>query len=114
MSNKKLGAIAAVFAFAVTTGGMALAQSKCDAKITKAAGKNCACKTSVIAKAQRNGAAPDAMQLNKCRAKFDRECAKAMSNYADCDIHFFCGFVSAKVDACVAHLSASPSGAFLE
>jgi hypothetical protein len=116
MLKKKLVAIGAVFAFAVATGGMAFAQSKCDSGITKAAGKKCACKASVIAKAQGKGTAPDPAKLAKCEAKFDKACQKAVAR-GDCIVQLgSCAAMEATVDACVATLgsSASPSGAFLE
>ena len=116
MLKKKLVSIGAVLAFAVATGGMAFAQSKCDSGITKAQGKKCACKASVHAKAQAKGLAPDAAKLAKCEAKFDKACQKAIAR-ADCVVQLGnCAALEAEVDACVAGLtsSASPSGAFLE
>ena len=114
--TKKLLAIGAVFAFAVATGGMAFAApSKCDSGITKANGKKCSCKASVIAKAQAKDLAPDAAKLAKCEAKFDKACNKAIAK-GDCTgaQNTSCASNEAEVDACVADLSASPSGAFLE
>jgi hypothetical protein len=114
--TKKLLAIGAVFAFAVATGGTTYAvPSKCDSGITKAAGKKCSCKASVIAKAQAKDLTPDAAKLAKCEAKFDKACNKAVAR-GDCTgaQSTSCAAVEAEVDACVAGLAASPSGAFLE
>lgn len=114
--TKKLLAIGAVFAFAVATGGMTFAApSKCDSGITKASGKKCSCKASVNAKAQAKDLTPDAAKLAKCEAKFDKACQKAVAR-GDCTgaQNTNCATQEAEVDACVADLSASPSGAFLE
>jgi hypothetical protein len=97
-------------------GGSALAQSKCDSGVTKAAGKKAACKAGVNAKAQKKGTTPDAGKLVKCQDKFDKACNKA-KNAGDCVTQLqTCSAVEAEVDTCVATLIAggSPSGAFLD
>jgi hypothetical protein len=107
--------IGAVMAFAVANAGVALAQSKCDAGVTKAAGKKAACKAGVIAKAQQKGTTPDAAKLAKCAAKFDKACNKAKGNTkSPCSAQTqACSAIEAEVDACVASISGSPSAAFL-
>jgi hypothetical protein len=115
MLKMKFVAIGAIFAFAVATGGMAFAQSKCDSGITKANGKKCSCKASVYAKAQAKGLAPDPAKLTKCEDKHLKACNKAVAR-GDCTgaQNTDCASNEAEVDACVADLIASPSGAFLE
>jgi hypothetical protein len=115
MLKKKLVAIGAILAFAVATGGMAYAQSKCDSGITKANGKKCSCKASVIAKGQGKGTPADPAKLQKCEDKHLKACVKAIAK-GDCTgaQSTTCSANEAEVDACVAQLSASPSGAFLE
>ena len=105
--------IAAVLSLMV--GGTALAQSKCDSGVTKAAGKKVACKASAIAKAQKKGMATDPAKLSKCEDKFTKACNKAKSA-ADCVAQTqSCTAVEDEVDSCVTTISAaSPSGAFLE
>jgi hypothetical protein len=58
--------VGGLVALSLTVGGVAQAQSSCDAAITKAAGKKVDCKLTVIAKAQRTGAAADPVKLAKC------------------------------------------------
>jgi hypothetical protein len=108
-------AIGAMLAFAVASGGVALAQSKCDSAITKAAGKKAACKAGVNAKAQQKGGSPDPAKLAKCSAKFDKACTKAKGNTkSPCSAQSqSCAAIEAEVDSCVTTISASPSGAFL-
>jgi hypothetical protein len=115
MLKKKLVAIGAIFAFAVATGGMAFAQSKCDSGITKANGKKCSCKAGVFAKAQSKGDPVDLAKLTKCEEKFAKACVKAVGR-GDCTgaQSTSCTGNEAEVDACVAGLIASPSGAFLD
>src|SRR5262245_48574364 len=105
--------IAAVLSLMV--GGNALAQSKCDSGVTKAAGKKVACKASVISKAQKKGTSADPAKLMKCEDKFTKACNKA-KNAADCTAQTqTCTAIEGEVDSCVATISAaSPSGAFLE
>jgi hypothetical protein len=101
-------------AFAVATGGTALAQSKCDAGLTKAAGKKVACKAGVVAKAQGKGATPDGAKLSKCEAKYQKACGKAQQK-GDCTAQTqSCAQIEAEVDACVGDLQGSASGAFLD
>ena len=111
----RLVAMGAMLAFAVANGGTALAQSKCDAGLTKAAGKKVACKAGVIAKGQGKGTTPDATKLSKCEAKYAKACGKALSK-GDCSgaQATSCAANEAEVDACVADISSSPSGAFLD
>jgi hypothetical protein len=106
--------VAAVLALMV--GGSALAQSKCDSGVTKAAGKKVACKASVISKAQKKGTTPDSAKLAKCEDKFTKACTKAKSA-ADCSAQpQSCAAIEAEADTCVTTISSgsSPSGAFLE
>ena len=105
--------VAAVLSLMV--GGTALAQSKCDSGVTKAAGKKVACKASVISKAQKKGTTPDSAKLAKCEDKFNKACTKA-KNAGDCSTQTqSCTAIEGEVDSCVATISAaSPSGAFLE
>jgi hypothetical protein len=108
--------IALAVLFSVGASGMAFAQSKCDSKITKAAGKKCSCKAGVFAKAQGKGETPDPAKITKCEEKFDKACLKAQGA-GDCVAQQgSCASIEADVDACVATLitSASPSGAFVE
>jgi hypothetical protein len=103
-----------MLAVAVATGGTALAQSKCDSGLTKAAGKKVACKAGVIAKAQGKGTTPDGAKLAKCEAKYLKACNKAVAK-ADCSGQTQnCAQIEAEVDACVGDLSGSASGAFLD
>jgi hypothetical protein len=109
-------AIGAMVAFAVASSGMALAQSKCDSGLTKAAGKKVACKAGVVAKAQGKGTAPDSAKLAKCEAKFTKACTKALAK-GDCSAQGgspSCATIEAEVDSCVADIDSSPSGAFLD
>jgi len=109
----RLVAIGAMLTFAVATGGMALAQSKCDSGMTKAAGKKAACKAGVVAKGQSKGTAPDSAKLAKCETKYNKACTKAQAKgYCSAQTQT-CAQVEAEVDACVTDISGSPSGAFL-
>jgi hypothetical protein len=113
---RRLVAIAAGILFLAGVSGAAFAQSKCDSKITKGAGKKCSCKAGVHAKAQAKGLAPDPAKLAKCEEKFNKACSKGQAA-GDCVVQLgACASIEADVDACVATLisSASPSGAFLE
>jgi hypothetical protein len=105
--------IGAVLAFAVANGGVAFAQSKCDAAITKAAGKKAACKAGIHGKAQQKGLTPDPIKLGKCSAKFDKACQKAKTKGGCTDQSQTCAQIEAEVDSCVTTISGSPSGAFL-
>ena len=106
-------AIMAGLAFALAIGGTASAQSKCDAGITKAAGKKVFCKAKVNSKAQKNGTTPDAAKLTKCEDKFTKDCNKAQGQ-GDCQTQLQpCPLIEAEVDTCVAAIS-SPSGAFVD
>jgi hypothetical protein len=109
----RLLVIGAAVAFAVANGGVALAQSKCDAGITKAAGKKVACKAGVVAKGQQKGIAPNAAKLTQCETKFNKACTKAQTK-GDCSAQTqSCAGTEADVDACIVSISGSPSGAFL-
>ena len=103
-----------VAVLSLMVGGTALAQSKCDSGVTKAAGKKVACKASVISKAQKKGTSPDSAKLAKCEDKFNKACTKA-KGAGDCSVQpQSCTAIEAEADTCVATLSGSPSGAFLE
>ena len=113
---RRLVAIAAGLLFLAGASGAAFAQSKCDSKITKAAGKKVSCKAGVHAKAQGKGEAPDAEKLAKCEEKFNKACLKGQDQ-GDCSAQQgSCASIEGDADACVAELisSASPSGAFLD
>jgi len=115
ISGIQVLAAGAVVAFTLGTAGVASA-SKCDAGITKAAGKKVSCKAGVVAKAQQKNTSPDATKLAKCEAKFSKACTKAQSA-GDCSAQTeSCAATEAQADACVTTIStsASPSGAFLE
>lgn len=109
----RLVAMGAMLAFAVAFGGVAHAQSKCDSAVTKAAGKKAACKAGVNANAQKKGTTPDSAKLAKCSAKFDKACNKAKTKGGCAAQSQTCAQIETKVDNCVADISGSPSGAFL-
>ncbi len=91
------------------------AASKCDAAISKAAGKKVACKCGVIAKAQAKGVSPDPNKLAACGTKFSAACSKAKSA-GGCVAHTH-SCTSKENDAdesVVQDCLASPSGAFLD
>src|SRR5262245_2479322 len=99
-----------VVALSLALGGVAQAQSSCDAGITKAAGKKVACKTKVIAKAQETGSAPDTTKLARCETKFALSCARAQSD-GDCAAqNQECAAIEAAADGWVDSLS----GAFVQ
>jgi hypothetical protein len=98
--------VAAVFTAGIC--GTALAAgNKCDAGVTKAAGKKVACRDGVYAKGQAKGLAPDTAKLAKCDAKFGTICAKL----SGCVKHTSCATQENVADGCSNALS--PSGAFL-
>ena len=104
----------AIVSLSLAVGGTANATaSKCDAAITKAAGKKVYCKAGVNATAQKKGTTPDSVKLQKCEMKFDKACAKAQTK-GDCSLQTdTCAQIEARADACVPTI-ASPSGAFVE
>ncbi len=106
--------LGAMLSLGIMLGGTAgAAASKCDSGITKAAGKKVACKTGVIAAAQKKGTTPDATKLGKCTSKFSAACSKAKAA-GDCMVHTeSCGTTETHADTCVTNVSSSPSGAFL-
>ena len=81
-----------ILAVSVALGGIAQAQSSCDAGVTKAVAKKVSCKLKVFAAAQRIGITVDATKLTKCEVKFTAQCAGAQSK-GDC---------SAQARTCVA------------
>src|SRR4029453_5982131 len=94
-------------ALSLALSGVAQAQSSCDAGVTKAAGKKVACKTKVVAKAQKTGAAVDSVKLAKCETKFTSSCTKAQGQ-GDCTAQTQpCDTIEAAADACVDSLSAA-------
>lgn len=96
------GAVVALLAAALPAFQAHAVTSKCDAAITKAAGKKASCKASVYATAYAKDLAPDAVKLAKCEAKFDALCQKAKLA-ADCVVQTQpCDTVQDAVDACVA------------
>ena len=107
----------AIVSLSLAVGGTAnAAPSKCDAAITKAAGKKVYCKAKVHSTAQKKGTTPDTVKLGKCETKFDKACQKAQTK-GDCMVQAgSCPAIEGTADTCVATLilSASPSGAFLE
>jgi hypothetical protein len=66
-------------ALLTTLASLAQAQSHCDATKAKEAGKKLYCKTKVIAKADKTGAAIDQVKLVACETKFEAKCAKAVA-----------------------------------
>src|SRR5437870_2128052 len=80
---KLAGVAISSFAFLAATAGAALAASKCDAGITKAAGKKEGCLCGVYAKSQAKNLPADTAKIQKCKDKFAASCAKAQSA-ADC------------------------------
>src|SRR4029450_4730897 len=109
---RRLVAIAAGVLFLAGMSGAAFAQSKCDSKITKAAGKKCSCKAGVFAKAQGKGETPDPEKIAKCEERFNKAWLRGQDP-GDCVAQQgTCAGIEADVDACVATLisSASPSG----
>jgi len=110
----RLTAMGALLAFAVAIGGVVhAAPSKCDSGITKAAGKKVYCKAKVNSTAQKKGTTPDGTKLTKCETKFSQSCAKAQAA-GDCMTQTQpCAVVELEADVCVATISSSPSGAFL-
>jgi hypothetical protein len=78
------------------------AASKCDASITKAAGKKTSCKAGVYSKAYQKDEPVDLGKLTKCEEKFDAACVKAQAA-GDCIVQTQpCGAVESQVDTCVA------------
>src|SRR5438034_4168134 len=80
---KLAGVAIGCLAFLAAAPGVALAASKCDAGITKAAGKKEGCLCGVYAKSQAKNLTPDPAKIQKCKDKFSASCAKAQSA-ADC------------------------------
>lgn len=66
-------------AVAVAVTSSFAAGSKCDATISKAAGKKVACLCGVYAKAQLKGTSPDSAKLAKCGSKFLATCTKTQT-----------------------------------
>jgi len=91
------------------SGAFVLAQSSCDAGITKAAGKKVDCKLKVIAKAQQTGVAADTIKLARCETKFTSSCAKAQGR-GDCTAQTAtCDAIEVTADACVDDLDGGTS-----
>src|SRR5437762_1786638 len=80
---KLAGVAIGCFAFLAAAPGVALAASKCDAGVTKAAGKKEGCLCGVNAKSQAKNLTPDPAKSQKCKDKFSASCTKAQSA-ADC------------------------------
>jgi hypothetical protein len=92
-------------ALSLTAGGIAQAQSTCDAGITEAAAKKVACKLNVIARAQKRGNTVDTAELARCETKFAWSCAKARGKGV-CTLQTEeCDAIEAEADACVDSLS---------
>jgi hypothetical protein len=93
--------IADLLAVTLVVGGVAHAQSNCDANITKQAGKKVLCKAKVVAKGQKAGLPPDPGKLVKCEAKFAKKCLTAKAG-GGCVVHTeSCDATEAAADACV-------------
>jgi hypothetical protein len=112
------GLSVAVLAVSLVASGSGTAQaagSKCDAGITKAAGKKVYCKAKVNSTAQKKGTTPDSTKLAKCEDKFNKACTKAQAS-ADCSAQTqTCAQIETEADTCVTAISSgSPSAAFLE
>ena len=103
-------AIAAGLAFVLAWSGQAMAISKCNAGVDKAAGKKASCRCGALSKAQKKGGLPD---FSKCGPKFSAACAKAQTA-GDCSPKqgTACGTQETNIDA-AADSICSPSGAFL-
>ena len=102
-------AVAGLLAVSVALGGIARAQSTCDAGVTKAVEKKVSCKLKVFAAAQRTGIAVDATKLTKCEVKFAQQCAGARSK-GDCSAQArTCVAIEAVADACVDTLAGGSS-----
>jgi len=82
-------------------GGVAEAQSSCDAKATTAAAKKVAAKLKVIARGQEAGQPPNAKKLARAESDFTERCAKAKSRN-DCQAQTSsCAALEATADAAV-------------
>jgi hypothetical protein len=109
--RRELTAVVLVCALAVCSIGAAesAAQSRCDAGITKAAGKKLLCKSKVHARAQRAGTEPDAGKLAQCEEKFAAACAKAQAA-GDCAQQIVdCSRFETELDTCVGDLVSHPT-----
>src|SRR6266576_1143189 len=95
------------FAFLAAAPGVALAASKCDAGLTKAAGKKVSCLCVVYAKSYAKDITADPAKLQKCTDKFTAKCTKATSA-ADCSVQTqTCPQIEAAADGDVAALCIS-------
>ena len=103
--------VAGFLALSLAGGGIALAQSKCDQGVSKAAGKKVKCKMDVIAKGQ---VTPDAVKLAKCEEKFDKACLKAKARPIAPLRRNRARPSSSRPTRASLILDGSPSGAFLE
>src|SRR5690242_16256631 len=109
--RRELTAVALVSVLALCSIGPAesAAQSRCDAGITKAAGKKVLCKSKVYARAQHMGTAPDAAKLTQCENKFAAACAKAQAA-GDCAQQIVdCANLETELDTCVGDLVSHPT-----
>jgi hypothetical protein len=101
--------IADALAVTLVLGGVAHAQSNCDANITKQAGKKVLCKAKVVAKGQKAGLPPDPGKLIKCEAKFAKKCLTAKAG-GGCVVHTeSCDATEAAADACVDTITGAPT-----
>lgn len=109
------GLLIATVAVALPAASALAAASKCDADITKAAGKKASCKAGVYSKAYQKDAPVDLTKLTKCEEKFDAACVKAKA-VGDCVLQTQpCATVEDHVDVCVADVidnSCSTVGGF--
>jgi len=101
--------VGGLLAVSVALGGIAQAQSTCDAGVTKAVAKKVSCKLKVFAAAQRTGIAVDATRLTKCEDKFTQQCAGAQSKGACSAQARTCVAIEAAADACVDTLAGGSS-----
>jgi hypothetical protein len=96
------------------TGAWALAASKCDSGVAKAAGKLVACECGVYSKNFAKGTGTD---TTTCQSKFGSACSKAKGK-GDCVVFAAAGSCTAKLNQAnsdaASLCNASPSGAFLE
>jgi len=118
MSNSRTfltGLMVAILATALPAASALAAASKCDANITKAAGKKASCKAGVYSKAYQKDLPVDLTKLTKCEEKFDTACTKAKA-VGDCVLQTQpCATVEDAVDVCVADVidnSCSTEGGF--
>ena len=105
----KVTVFAVSIMFILSLGGIANAQSKCDAGKLKEYGKKVSCLAKLDSKAAKKAQAVDPTKEAKCFTKFDERCAKA-EGQGDCTSAVKdCAALMAEADACRAATVAPPS-----